>query len=74
MISNHHVSIEDVHLIWHPMVANNLLGYSPEITTFKPRTSIRLWACEEWPELKVRWKLIKRFGVVNARVLREDAR
>lgn len=50
------------------------MGYSLDAQSFKPRTSVHLWASGEWPEWKVRYKLFKRFGVVNARLLREDAR
>ena len=72
-ISNHHGSLENLSLIQHPKADYNLLGYSPDVTTFKPRTSIRLWAGREWPEWKIMYKLFKRFGVVNTRLLREDA-
>lgn len=71
-ICNHHGPIKNVPLIEHPRPAHNLLGYSLDITTFKPRTSTKLWAGGEWPDWKIRYKLFKRFGIVNARLLRED--
>lgn len=54
--------------------AYNLLGYNPNITTFKPRTLVKLWTGGIWPEWKVRYKLFKKFRIVNAKLLREDAR
>lgn len=50
VIFNHHVPEENTPLILHPRATHNLLGYSPDVTTLKPRTSIKLWADGEWPE------------------------
>lgn len=60
--------------IRHPRAAHNLLGYSPNTQSFKPRTSIHLWAEGKWPAWKVMYKLFKNLGIVNARLFRDDAR
>lgn len=73
-ISNHHGPEENVLLIRHPRAAHNLLGYSPNVTTFKPRTLVELWDGGIWPEWKVMYRLFKNFGIVNAILLRENAR
>ena len=49
-------------------------GYIPDVTSFKPRTSIKLWVSGDWPEWKIRYKLFKRFGVINYRLVKEDAK
>lgn len=57
-----------------PRVALNLLDYTPDAQSFKPKTSVHLWTGGEWPEWKVRYKLFKKFGVINPRLYRADAR
>lgn len=47
---------------------------SPDAQSFKPITSVNLWAGGEWTECKVRYKLFKNFRVINARLLRENGK